>query len=363
MEFGYFTLSDNAYPGNTRTANAFVQEIREQAILADQLRYHSAWIGEHHFDSLGVNSRPDMVLSSIVPVTERIRLAPAVQVLPLHHPVHVAESWATLDLISNGRVDFACGRGYDRREYAPFKAPYMESAELFEECLDVLIKAWNTQGEWSHHGRYFDIPAMEVTPTPVQQPLPIYVGCFSETSLNMAVARDLNIIFAPFAAGMMFGGLDKAVAQYQEGLARRGRPAGRAMCSYFCYIADGVADEDYGRQCQIDYFRHCVMPAFPSDPKDAPPTAKYFAKIVKMLGNMEKEDLTLNSILIGSPEVITEKLKEVERAGIDEVILYFNVGNKPHEQVKEQMHRFMEEVAPHFDGSHRDSAPGAVTRA
>ena len=113
MQFGYFTLSDNAYPGNPRSANQLVEEIREQAVLADKLGYHSAWVGEHHFDSLGVNSRPDILLASIIPETERIRLAPAVQVLPLHHPLHVAETWATLDLISNGRVDFACGRGYD----------------------------------------------------------------------------------------------------------------------------------------------------------------------------------------------------------------------------------------------------------
>ena len=81
---------------------------------------HSAWIGEHHFNSLGVLSCPDLVLAYVAAQTKRIRLAPAVTVLPLHHPIRVAEQWATLDLLSNGRVDFAVGRGYDRREYQPF---------------------------------------------------------------------------------------------------------------------------------------------------------------------------------------------------------------------------------------------------
>ena len=216
MQFGYFTLSDNAYPGNPRSANQLVEEIREQAVLADKLGYHSAWVGEHHFDSLGVNSRPDILLASIIPETERIRLAPAVQVLPLHHPLHVAETWATLGLISNGRVDFACGRGYDRRDYAPFAAPYMESAEIFAEAIDVLVKAWSSDGPWSHEGHYYRIPEMTLTPTPVQRPLPFYVGCFSETSLDMAAKRGLNIVFAPFAAAMMFGGLAQAVALYRE---------------------------------------------------------------------------------------------------------------------------------------------------
>ena len=74
MEFGYFTLSDNHYPNNPRSANQFVLDIREQAILADKIGMHSAWIGEHHFDSLGVNSRPDLLLASIVPLTKNIRM-------------------------------------------------------------------------------------------------------------------------------------------------------------------------------------------------------------------------------------------------------------------------------------------------
>ena len=62
MEFGYFTLSDNHYPDGTRSANQFVLDIREQCIHADQLGMHSTWIGEHHFDRLGVNSRPGTLL-------------------------------------------------------------------------------------------------------------------------------------------------------------------------------------------------------------------------------------------------------------------------------------------------------------
>ncbi|MDQ5847929.1 MAG: hypothetical protein M3544_03055 [Pseudomonadota bacterium] len=65
-----------------------------------------------------------------------------------------------------------------------------------------------------------------------------------------------------------------------------------------------------------------------------------------------KKELTDRSILIGRPEQIIESLKKVEKTGIEEVILYFNVGNKPHALVKEQMHRFMDEIAPHFKGKH-----------
>ena len=348
MDFGYFTLSDNHYPDNPRSANQLVLEIREQAILADQLGYHSAWIGEHHFDSLGVNSRPDLVLANVAAQTRKIRLAPAVNVLPLHHPVHVAEAWATLDLLSGGRVDFATGRGYDRNEYAPFGANFMQSAEVFEEGIDILLKAWNSEGPWSHKGRFYDIPPMRITPRPVQKPIPFYVASFSKTSLDIAAKRGLNIIYAPFAAGMVFGGLDKAVEGYREACVRAGTKPGRAMCSYFIFIADDAKAEDYGRQTQMDYFRHCVIKAFPQRPEDAPPTMQYFMKIVDILNNMKKEDLSDKSILLGPPQKIVDTLKRVERAGIDEVILYFNVGRKPHALVKEQMQRFMEEIAPSF---------------
>ena len=348
MKFGYFTLSDNHYPDNPRTASQFVLEIREQAILADQLGYHSAWIGEHHFDRLGVNSRPDILLASIIPETTQIRLAPAVNVLPIHHPLHVAEMYATLDLLSGGRVDYACGRGYDRAEYIPFGANFMTSAEVFEEGLEVLKKAWIEPGMWSFHGNYFHIENMKITPKSVQEPIPIYVGSFSKTSVKLAARKGLNIIFAPFAAAMVFGSLKEAVDGYREATLTEGKIPGRAMCSYFIYIADTPEEEDRGRQYQIDYFQHSVLRAFPDDPNSMPPTMHYFMKINEVLRNTKKADLSDRSILIGPPSKIIDSLKNIEDSGIDEVILYFNVGRKPHEMVKEQMYRFSEEIAPEF---------------
>ena len=348
MKFGYFTLSDNAYPNNARSPERFITEIREQAIYADQLGMNSAWIGEHHFDSLGVNSRPGTLLASIVPITKSIRLAPAVAVLPLHHPLDIAEEWATIDLISGGRVDFAAGRGYDTREYDPFGAPFMDSKAIFAEGIDVIQKAWNSPGPWSHDGKYFHIPEMEITPKPVQKPIPFYLGSFSETSVDMAAERGLNIIYAPFAAAMVFGGLDRAVEMYREKCERHGHTPGRTICSYFVHFADTPEEDERGREFQISYFKNCALPAFPKNPTKMPPTMQYFIKMCDILENIKKEDLTDKSILIGPSSKVIETLKRVEAAGISEVILYFNVGNKPHQLVKDQMAKFMEEVAPAF---------------
>src|SRR4030095_4679116 len=135
MEFGYFTLSDNHYENNPRDANTFVSDITAEALYADQLGMHSAWIGEHHFTSLGVLSSPELVLAYIAARTKHIRLAPAVNVTPLHHPIRVAEQWATLDLLSNGRVDFAAGRGYDSREHTPFHVSFAGDTGHFDARL------------------------------------------------------------------------------------------------------------------------------------------------------------------------------------------------------------------------------------
>src|SRR5580658_1358308 len=156
MKFGYFTLSDNSYRDNTRPANQFVADIIDEAIEADRLGMHSAWIGEHHFSTLGVLSCPDLALAFIAARTKNIRLAPAVTVLPLHHPIRVAEQWASLDLMSGGRVDFAAGRGYDRREYLPLKAPFDDNATAFAEGLDVLEQLWSGAGPVSHRGKYYE---------------------------------------------------------------------------------------------------------------------------------------------------------------------------------------------------------------
>src|SRR5690348_12649687 len=176
MKFGYFTLSDNHYLDNRRGANEFVADILDEALYAEAVGLHSAWIGEHHFSTLGVLSCPDLVLAHVAARTKNIRLAPAVTVLPLHHPIRVAEQWATLDLLSGGRVDFAAGRGYDRREYAPFHVSFEENQAIFEEGMEVVRRLWSEDGPLTHHGRHYSFDAVAITPQPVQRPIPTYVA-------------------------------------------------------------------------------------------------------------------------------------------------------------------------------------------
>jgi alkanesulfonate monooxygenase SsuD/methylene tetrahydromethanopterin reductase-like flavin-dependent oxidoreductase (luciferase family) len=153
---------------------------------------------------------------------------------------------------------------------------------------------------------------------------------------------------APFAAALTYGGLKQAATLYKESCAAAGTTPGRLICSYFTHFADSAAEEQAARARQIRYYKECVIPAFPGDPKTAPPSYRYFIDLVDRLHKVRPEDLGENSVLLGSPARIGETLKKVEAAGFDEVILYFNVGLKPHAQVKDEMARFMAEVAPGF---------------
>jgi len=348
MQFGYFTLSDNHYENNHRDANDFVNDILDEAVYAEEVELHSAWIGEHHFSTLGVLSCPDLVLANVAARTRRIRLAPAVTVLPLHHPIRVAEQWATLDLLSGGRVDFAAGRGYDRREYLPFKVSFEDNQEIFEEGMEVVRRLWSSDQPITHHGKHYQFDDLSITPKPVQRPIPAYVASFSQPSIELAGRLGCGLIVAPFAAAISYGGLKQVAELYGEVCAKHDRPPGRLMCSYFIHFADTKAEEEAARARQIRYYKECAIAAFPSDLRTAPPSYRYFVGMVERLRNVRPQDLTENSVLLGSPEQITDTLKTIETAGFAEVILYFNVGLKPHPQVKDEMARFMAEVAPAF---------------
>ena len=155
---------------------------------------------------------------------------------------------------------------------------------------------------------------------------------------------------------MSYGGLRQVAELYHETCARHGRKPGRMMCSYFTHFADTKAQEDAQRARQIRYYKECAIPALPADPRTAPPSYRYFVDMVERLNKVKPEDLTENSVLLGSSARIIDTLKKVEAAGFEEVILYFNVGLKPHAQVKDEMARFMAEVAPAFAAGQKEDA-------
>src|SRR5262249_17144664 len=158
-------------------------------------------------------------------------------------------------------------------------------------------------------------------------------------------------------AAAMHGSLAEVARLSHEDCARHRHKPGRLITSYFTHFADTPAQERAARERQLRYHKECTSPAFPGDPKTAPASYAYFAKIVERYQTQKPEDFNANAVLLGSPSQIIATFKsKVEAAGFDEVILDFNLGLKPQAQVKEEMDRFMREVAPAFDGKHRQRA-------
>ena len=348
MDFGYFSLTDNHYLDNRRSANTCIGDVIDEAIYAEELGLHSAWIGEHHFNSLGVLSCPDLALAYIAARTKRIRLAPAVTVLPLHHPIRVAEQWATLDLLSGGRVDFATGRGYDRNEYVPLGAPFDDNVAAFAEGLEIVQRLWSSAAPISHRGKYYAFENIAITPQPLQQPIPMHVAAFSRPTVETAARFGCGLVVAPFAAAITLGGLSAVAQMYREACARYGTKPGRMVSSYFLHFADTPAERQAAMARQIRYWRECGGAVSVGTRATAPKSYDYYFDFKEKMLQTAPEEITDKAVLLGSAAQIIETLKSLEAIGFSEVILYFGVGLKPHQQVKDEMARFMAEVAPAF---------------
>jgi alkanesulfonate monooxygenase SsuD/methylene tetrahydromethanopterin reductase-like flavin-dependent oxidoreductase (luciferase family) len=157
----------------------------------------SVWLAEYHFAPISVLSSPLMVASAIAARTRRIRIGLAVTLLPLYHPIHIAEDVATLDHISQGRVEFGVGRGTFPDTHDGFNSPFAESRERFDEYLEVILKAWTTE-RFSFSGKYYRCEDLYVRPKPVQIPHPpIRVGITSEVTFPLIGRLGYPIIINP----------------------------------------------------------------------------------------------------------------------------------------------------------------------
>src|ERR1700719_4975082 len=169
FEFGVFhEFSRTA--GQTEGA-AFAQAFA-QVDAAERWGLDVIWLAELHFlPERSVLSAPLLIAATIAARTQRINVGIAVQVLPLCHPLRLAEEVATLDHVSQGRLIFGVGRSGFARTYEAYGVPYAESRERFAEILDIVQKAW-THEKMSYQGKYFRFDDVAVVPRPYQQPTP-----------------------------------------------------------------------------------------------------------------------------------------------------------------------------------------------
>ena len=145
MKFGYYLL--NTYvPELDGDSRELYSHWMEQIDAAEDMRFDSLWVTEHHFRLFGgMMPSPQMLLSAASQRTRRIRLGSAVSLVPIHHPIQVAEDFAMLDLLCDGRLNFGAGRGMSTAEYAVFEREWDTAQPRLEEALDVIRMAWTEE--------------------------------------------------------------------------------------------------------------------------------------------------------------------------------------------------------------------------
>ena len=184
----------------------------DQVERAEQLEFHSFWLPESHFQAGASYPAPLLLLAAAAARSERLRLGTTSYLLPVRHPVHVAEEVGVLEQLSGGRVILGVGRGFRPALFEAFNVPAREKRDRFESALAQILRAWQGQPVApSNRGC--------VSPLPLQKPHPpIWVAAFGPKALAQAGRLDLPYLASPLEP------LDQLVENYA--LHRRARPEG-----------------------------------------------------------------------------------------------------------------------------------------
>ena len=221
MQFGMFGSAQARRGGPDVDSGSGFREFVERNVEAEALGYHSTFLVEHHFTGFGQVSATLNLLTWIGARTSRLRLGTAVTVLPWHNPVLLAEQIATLDLLSEGRVDAGIGKGYRLREFEGFAMPIEDADARFEECLNVMLKAWTSDTPWSHQGKYWQYDNVVVEPPSTQKPHPqIWMGAGSPRSVKQVAQLGFNMLLGQYDS---FDVIVDEVAMYKSEVESLGR--------------------------------------------------------------------------------------------------------------------------------------------
>jgi alkanesulfonate monooxygenase SsuD/methylene tetrahydromethanopterin reductase-like flavin-dependent oxidoreductase (luciferase family) len=331
MKFGLFGGAKSSGEGSVGDSLGYRKYI-DYVLHAEELGYHSVFVVEHHFTGVGQLSASLNFLSYLAGRTNRIRLGTAVVVLPWHNPVLLAEQVATVDLLSNGRLDLGVGKGYRPPEFAGFCIPIEEATERFEEAMAFLRTAWTATDRFSHRGRRWQFESIVIEPRPVQQPHPpLWMGAGSFESIRRAAREGFNLLLDQIAPVDL---IIERVAAYRGELGKLGRSyrPGQIALARALQIVRTEAER------QSAYaLRTKVLTAIGGLAR-GPGAERY-----QNLGSHADPNLASEeSALLGTPEEIVARLRKLEAGGVDYVLLVDPTGSK------EALRTFAEEIMPAF---------------
>jgi alkanesulfonate monooxygenase SsuD/methylene tetrahydromethanopterin reductase-like flavin-dependent oxidoreductase (luciferase family) len=321
----------------------------EQIVCADELGFDVAWLAELHFyRAFSIMPAPLVVAAALAQRTRRIRLGLAVALLPLQHPLRTAEEAATVDLLSQGRLELGVGRGTIAIHFQGLNVPRDESRGRFEEALTILERAW-TQEACAFDGTYYHVPPTRVVPRPVQKPHPpLRIAANSTDSAIFAGTRGYPVFLASPINPLHK--LPEHIHFYRQAFRAAGhrdkRPDVAAL--FFTQVADSAAQaRQQVEPSTMHYFRTITQQARLGEADQAVSYA-YLQEVRQRQESLTWNDIDTGMGVYGSPSTCIQKIKEIHRlCGMDQLICWFNPGGLvPHQQVLANMRRFAEDVMP-----------------
>ena len=352
MDFGInvdFTM------GSAASHTAAFQAAMAEIDLAESLGLDTVWLGEMHFNpGRSVLAAPIVVAAAIAARTQRLRVGMAVQVLPLLHPLRIAEETATVDQLSQGRFEFGVGRSGNVRAYDIMGIDYGESKDRFQEALDIILLAWSGE-TFSYEGKYNRITNATLSPRPYQQPHPkVRIAANSEDSFGR-IGRLGQPIFLGLRT-MDVADLKANLREYREEWQAAGHPAadgdiGDINVRVPMYIAPRAADAIEEPRESIEAFFRRQRELFEySVGRAGTENSAVRQERYERLVNASYEDLLETRVVFGSPEQVIDRISQFrEMLGITGITAELNPGGfLPQAAVQRSLRLLTEKVMPAF---------------
>jgi alkanesulfonate monooxygenase SsuD/methylene tetrahydromethanopterin reductase-like flavin-dependent oxidoreductase (luciferase family) len=332
MKFGIFVFGDNP-PDIGRSNQKYYEEVLTMGEWAEELGFDSFWLGEHHFYWYGTCVSPPMIIAALGQRTKKIRLGPAISVLPFHHPLVVAEEYGLADNLCGGRLNFAIGSGFSPIEYKTFGMSMEEARERYLEGFEIILKAWREE-EFSHKGKYYQIENGSLYMKPMQKPMPpTWIAASSDDTLKRAGEMGFSTMGIPFARSGNMLEVKEKNDLFRDSYFRAGHKENPdiIVALHVCLQRnheDAVksARRHYARVAE--YLRISRRPGAP----------------VPDFDNIRREKLALFT----TPENAVAILKEYEKIGVTHVIVMVNFGGLPMTNVRQTLELMSKEVFPNF---------------
>ena len=334
MKFGLFGGATSRGSGIASDSGQDYRQYIDYICEAEALGFHSVFMVEHHFTGFNQVSASLTFLAYLAARTTRMRLGTAVTVLPWHNPALLAEQAATVDLLSNGRLDFGVGRGYRYSEFSGFCVPMEEAEERYGEALEVIRKAWTTEGRFTHHGKRWHYDNVVIEPAPTQRPHPpLWVGAGNLEVIRTVARAGFNLLLDQLSTPEVSG---QRLAAYREAVEGEGRAFNPMQVGLTrgLHMALNAKERDQQHELRAQFLDN--VRKLTVNPNGAASTMAVPTSPAEFRAQTEK------TALIGTPEEIIEKLQFIEAQGIEYVLL-MDVGGSI-----ESLRRFAREVMPAF---------------